>query len=364
MGKSYDLQIEGLEHAVSQTSPDKGHRGLVKRLAGMPGLEGLVLATTRDEGSYLSRRLVVSATGDIVHEDHVAWLKQQVDADGGDFGATRRRLQPMGYQLSECRLSDIYLIQDRGGEQWNFSQIRCRLEHERLNRPLFSDYPLYKDFELKDLNDLVRDAEAGWEYPAERQTQIRPPCYRLVAAFDFAEFMREMDRNDALQREAARRRRFSMSTNGGPAEVVTYDRLDPGWERYPHKARRMFEDWSKSSAGLSGARLCSSWAAQISDGLDNDGVRWMSYIPLWTFERKLAKIDARNGGVYELYGKLEKLDQRLGVPFSWYFYMLHGNRVTDEAGHRVIQAAEEGLIVLPEPDYQVLRRWRDRIYGF
>lgn len=61
---------------------------------------------------------------------------------------------------------------------------------------------------------------------------------------------------------------------------------------------------------------------------------------------------------------MQTLDRRVGVPFGWYFYMLHGNRVTDGAGHRVLEAAEQGLIVLPEHDYQVLRAWKARPYGF
>jgi hypothetical protein len=44
--------------------------------------------------------------------------------------------------------------------------------------------------------------------------------------------------------------------------------------------------------------------------------------------------------------------------------MLHWNRIEDWAGQRVIQAAEQGLIVLPECDYQVLKRWEDQSYPF
>jgi hypothetical protein len=52
------------------------------------------------------------------------------------------------------------------------------------------------------------------------------------------------------------------------------------------------------------------------------------------------------------------------VPFAWFFYLLHGNRVHDGSGHRIINAAEAGEIDLPECDYQTLRRWRAREYGF
>jgi hypothetical protein len=67
---------------------------------------------------------------------------------------------------------------------------------------------------------------------------------------------------------------------------------------------------------------------------------------------------------YALHGKLETLDRRVTVPFGWYFYMLHGNRVHDWAGERVIRAAEAGTIVLPGHDYRVLKAWQANTYGF
>jgi hypothetical protein len=65
-----------------------------------------------------------------------------------------------------------------------------------------------------------------------------------------------------------------------------------------------------------------------------------------------------------LYAQLQTIDRRTRVPFGWYFWMLHGNRVHDWAGQRVLHAAEAGQIVLPEHDHQVLRRWVERPYGF
>lgn len=87
-------------------------------------------------------------------------------------------------------------------------------------------------------------------------------------------------------------------------------------------------------------------------------------MPMWTFDKKLAEVESRKGSVHALYDKLCAIDRRTGAPFAWFFYLLHGNRVHDGAGHRVLEAAEAGQIDLPENDYQVLRRWRDRVYGF
>jgi hypothetical protein len=129
--------------------------------------------------------------------------------------------------------------------------------------------------------------------------------------------------------------------------------------------RRLFDDCRASSAGRSGARLCEHWLLQFSDWTDpGSGTRYLSLVPLWTVTKKLAEVHDGSGDVFGLFSKLQTLDRRVGVPFGWYFFMLHGNRVHDGAGKRVLQAAEDGLIVLPEHDYQVLRAWRDRNYGF
>ena len=67
---------------------------------------------------------------------------------------------------------------------------------------------------------------------------------------------------------------------------------------------------------------------------------------------------------YLLFSELRQFDREIGTPFAWYFYGLHGNLV--QSGHieQVLDAAARGLIVLPENDYQILRRWCDVPYGF
>jgi hypothetical protein len=49
---------------------------------------------------------------------------------------------------------------------------------------------------------------------------------------------------------------------------------------------------------------------------------------------------------------------------AWYFYGLHGNLVKSGQMERVFEAVRDGLIGLPEHDYEVLRRWHEAPYGF
>lgn len=98
---------------------------------------------------------------------------------------------------------------------------------------------------------------------------------------------------------------------------------------------------------------------------DPRGGRQMDFVPAWTHTRKI--VELKNTGkldAYSLFGKLMQFDARVGYPFAWFFYGLHGNLVMEGQMARVLEAAEAGLIMLHEIDYQVLRRWGDDRYGF
>lgn len=127
----------------------------------------------------------------------------------------------------------------------------------------------------------------------------------------------------------------------------------------------MLEDWERSSAGKSGAQLYDNWFFEIRDYTQN-GQRNFGAIHQWITTLKLAEVEAkpRNISDYAIYDKLQRLDKRVGVPFAWYFFMLHGNRVHIWAGQRILKAVENGTIVMPDQDYLVLRQWYDMPYGF
>lgn len=363
-GPNYKLDFHGLEDVIAAAAPHKSHKHLLAALEKGTGQDGWKIATTRDEGGWWAERKVLDKNGSIVAEDHQAWLRIQLAADAGDMSAARKRLQAVGYQLSKCHISEIYFVRDRGGAPWNFSQVRCMLEHEVVDRPLFNEWDRNKSYAGQDFGDFVRDAEDGYEHPEAQRTPIRADSYQLSDAIDCTAFLDLLDQEDESEREQARLRRFKLMSPDGSSEIVPYSRLDPNFDKFPHKARRFFTDWEQSSAGRSGARLSGHWITKANDYTDNAGKRWVSFIPMWTHTKKMAKIDASKGSDYDLYAKLQRLDERVGVPFAWYFYMLHGNLVTDTAGERMFSLAEQGVIDLPEHDYQVLRRWRDRQYGF
>lgn len=367
---SFVVEVPGLADAVSAVVPDVKHAGLVKQMRAFASLTGLKLATTRggDGSCYLSRRKVLSADGAVLHDDHEAWVREQLALDAGHAGTTYARLRDAGLLLSKCEITNLYLVHDKGTENpADFLQADVRLEEEYVDAVAFGKYAWDTPKTLMDLMHLVE----GEALPEEKRSRICAPAYRLVKVVDVEAFVAEAERIDAPRRAALRRRSYRLTSSyhapgeAADEEVKSHDEMFPGWDRMPLKYRRLFEDWARSSAGRSGARLCDHWTMQLSDWTDprtND--RHLELVPMWTFAQKLAEVDSSKGDVYAHYGKLQTLDRRVKVPFGWYFYMLHGNRVPDGSGKRVLQAAEDGLIVLPEHDYRVLKDWRENSYGF
>lgn len=363
----YLISLPGLDAAVERTAPSPKHTALLAALRRFEPLATVKLAAERD-GYRLSRRKVLDTAGAVVAEDHEAWLASEAQKDGGRVRATADRLRVLNYHLSECALEKLYLIADHGGEQDNFIQVEIELRHERVVRRLFDERGGYRT--LQDLDDLVRLAEEeGDRIPDEQQATIGRDHYELECCVDVRAFMRDAEALKVAEHERGRQGKLlvtdmEIGPDGKQARrYMTIDEINPNAKHWVWPPRRLFIDWTASSAGRAGHRLSDHWALDIRDYTSPNGERDVSVIPLWTHTRKMAKIESAPN-VHTLLGKLQSIDTRRGVNFAWFFYMLHGNLVRDWAGERILKAAKDGLIVLPEHDYQVLRRWEALPYGF
>ncbi|MGB4010912.1 MAG: hypothetical protein WBL16_08045 [Zwartia sp.] len=366
----YEVDVPGLAQAVAACVPEPTHRALISCLRAFGQLSDAKLATTRggDDGHYLVRRKVLASNGAVVHEDHQVWIKEQLALDAGDASKTFTRLLDAKYLLSKCQLTKIYLVHDKGTDNpAAFVQVAIRQEDEFIDARAFDKYVWRTPANLADLLDAVE----GDPVPTGDRSRVRPPAYMLEAVVDVDAFVAEAEAIDAQVRKLLHQRTYKVTGSIAPldgaqtGEVKTHSELFPGWDRHPHKSRRLFNDWKNSSAGRSGARLCEHWVMQLSDWTDpTNKNRALGLVPMWTFPQKIARIDASKGDTYTHFGKLQTLDRRVKVPFGWYFYMLHGNLVGDGSGKRVVADAEDGLIVLPEHDYRVLKAWREYGYGF
>ena len=245
--------------------------------------------------------------------------------------------------------------------QFRAETRRNDAEDEWIDRRLFIEWPLDPPRDLLGMegDELMGDGSGPARQP------LRAPAYRLRQVIDMAAFVGAAEALKVQRRKKLRARQLLVTDmDTGVQKWMTQDDLASGWDRQPGCARRLFSHWMLSSAGRSGARLCEHWVMKISDYTDSKGARSMSLVPVWATTLKLAEVEGRQGSDYELFGQLERLDRRIKVPFAWYFFMLHGNRVDATAGERLLKAAEAGLIALPEHDWRILKAWQSNPYGF
>lgn len=366
--KLYEIHLPGLAEHVALCPVQANHADLITllRARGSDALAKLKLVAKEGGSSWVKRR-VLNRDGSVVHEDHQQWLRAQLEADGGQAATTFRRLAGLKLLLSGCELETLYLVHDRQNDNpADFVQVKVHVENEFIDRELFNP----QDYSIPtNERELIQSAVDGYPVPAADRLRIRPSAYCLDAIVDVGLFVDEAEGLDRLQRVRSRGRKFEVKDFDGTMEVLTMDQLDPGWDRFPFKLRRIFNDWMHSSAGKSGARFCDHWYVTLSDYTEpqsssGPSARHMHLIPQWTTSLKLAQIESGKGNDYTFVGNLEKLDRRVKVPFGWYFFMLHGNRVSDGVGKRMLRIVEDGIAVMPECDYQVLSQWAERTYGF
>lgn len=361
----YRIGNAELREAVANAAPSAKHLALMTAIRQVEGFQKAKLVRVEDIGTYLMRRKVLRPDGSVVHDDVAVWLTDQLAADAGQLLITRTRTASLGLCLSKTSVATLRVIVDRGGDEANVVQVTVEQHTETLDRRLFDSMGGWGT--PRDFRELLDESE-GPELAPDQRRVLAAPTYHLREVVDIAAFVREAQILHHARMDEANKRRYQvtdvdlMSTTP-KLEILTGAEIDPNWDRFPCRERRVFQDWALSSAGRSGARLCDHWTFQLSDGFSGSE-RYMSFVTEWATTRKLAEIKTRNLNDYELFGKLQALDARLGVPFAWFFFMLHGNPVHSRAGERVLAAAEAGTIVLPEHDYRVLKNWSSREYGF
>jgi hypothetical protein len=355
---SYDL----LETQVSRAQPHPRHAALLAVLRATPGLEEAKLTAAR--GGYSS-----SVPHDLVIDESGAslgtvrdWTKTQLAENGGNHRAVWDSHKGGELRLAEAELTRLYITASIGPKPQDFVQVVVWHEQYRIVRRLYSgDRWASPPRRAEDLEDSTARDGAAIEPPVP----YGPPRYRLEALHEMPAVLA-----DIVEIDEARKKRYegmdliTKRDDGTETRRGYYDEF-PELRTLPPPAARLFQDWAESSAGRSGAKFCDYWAIEVHDYQPAQGQRSVSIVPVWAHTKKIAPLKAaRTATDYDIYGMTQRFDARIGHSMAWYYYMLHGNLVGDWCGKRVLQAAEDGRIVLPEHDYRVLKRWREHSYGF
>lgn len=365
MSKEYALQstaLEALAIACVRSPWSPKHAALLENLCKVDGYRDLRYVTQRDHFSPRPGRLLDEA-GKVVAADYRAWACETMAAHGGDVTSMWKAFSHLDWTVTGWRWSRRYYWVQTGSRPCDGLQVEIVAEQEfpgvRLFRPGWWTRPM-SDTDVLNPSFPSDPDPAAVPYDSGR--------YRLEQATDVAVFIELGQQLHEDYLRAAGSRKVLVTPGDGAAQYEARLRdVKPRAFEVPWTPRRWFDDWGYSSAGRSGAVAGHHWAFSFNDwdGGAPGARRQLSMVPIWSHTSKIAPIKAASLNNHELYGRLQRLDERTGkVPFNWFFYLLHGNLVKDAAGHRVLAMAERGDIVLPEHDYQVLKRWAKSPYGF
>lgn len=350
---------DALRRACASAAWSRNHAELLKELKAVAGFELLCPSAVRDHFSANPARILDDER--TVAGSYRDWAREQLAAHGGDARAVWSEHAGKAWTLTwTSHVVRHYWLQT-GPHPWNGIQLTIAAEEEfpggLVFRPERWEAP-------RDRVELLNPHESR----KQDSPALGPGRYTLEAAIDMEAFYRLGQRLHAESLERGAQRRVTVRSDDGEAYESTWGELAPEGFRYMWRVQRWFQDWEFSSAGRSDAVAGHHWAFQLSawdPGASGPG-RVLDFVPMWSHTARLAKIENVHRLTDEaLLGKLLALDKRTGgVPFGWYFYMLHGNLVPDGAGKRVLAAARQGGLSLPDHDQRVLAAWAESPYGF
>jgi hypothetical protein len=368
-----------LGSVIAAVEPDANHDALRRALtARWPAVAWRVAAP---EDDFTMNGGIVDHALARVADNAASWLRQRIAEAAGDYLAVWRRYKVDPSLLrTEFRGSTVWVFAPLGPDTADYVQLAVDLVQEVVLGPLVDSADWRRPYDADELC-------AGTGTASADPRPIGAPHYRLNRAVHAGRFLAEL-----ASVEHARRGAFvagnvlhaQLPRPGRPGTIAVSSThrvprgtaLQPGYRAieiteedpdYLTRAmplERFYADWTASSAGRLGNQLVDHWAMRFSDYDDGRG-RQLHGVPIWLARQNLPRIEIQPGEtVFALMDRLQRFDEELGCAMAWYFFMLHGNRLSSAVGELVADAVDDGVITLPSWDRDVLRQWKAAPYSF
>jgi hypothetical protein len=290
-------------------------------------------------------------------------MTAELAKDSGAIDALWRRLKETDLQITEWRGTSAFVFAPTGPGAADFVQIALGREIEWRANPIVN--PNYRPFGQEELLD-----------PSWPRTDLPPqsdrlagPVYRLLgrAGGGVIHVRSFLDRCGRIEREKREAKRPEMEgcviREVGPwgTRETPFLEAVPDWFDYVPRELRLFRDWEDSSARPH--RVFEHWALDVRDHT-HKGEREVGFVPrpLQPLAERLAP--PKDASIHILMDRIEAVDREIGLPFGWFFLMIHGHWVDPDVGLAIAQGLKAQRVRLPDPDARVLLRWADRTYGF
>ncbi|MEM5460903.1 hypothetical protein VSR69_39755 [Paraburkholderia phytofirmans] len=360
MLKEYDLRSDVLETIVASAQVSRHHKDLRELFARRTKFKHLDHVTSRAQYSHRPGRILDREYREVAPDFH-EWLSDALDVRGGDSEAVWNAFHRSEYVLTEVRRALHYFTHDRGGAQDDFVQFRIWEEQEFL-----AEEPFERKVWGRCLEAGERCSSAGYIPKLFPQPALGPSRYCLRDVTDMTAFNAVANDWYEYERRLLDRKLIDLPF-ANPCDSYRVSRYSDGRDCYRHTrdGQRFFDDWTSSSLGRAGERVARRWCFDILEHLDARNIRSLLFIPQWTHRRSIAPIGGHTAlDPSSLYARLKKFDDRVGAPFSWYFYGLQGDLVRQPQMQLIGAGVRGGLIELPQENSTVLQRWMDQPYAF
>ena len=314
---------------------------------------------------------IIDDIGTRITDNLGAWIDQELTLTNNDARAVWEKYKDKDMIRTEREGSSLFLTAPFGPDPDQFYQLEILSGEEVTTQLLFDPKDM---FPPEDRHDLIN---GHYFLLSEKEQRVLSPARyefrNLINVRHFVKSLVERYKQNRLteypelQKKVVRVQNMDLDAGEQATSDVPFLDLCPDWlERLPSEYR-LFQDWAESSAGRGGRRFCDHWWLEAGTWKEN-GEQQYSLIPQWSDADgglDLPEItpdwEASPYGVME---SLSRFDKQVGYPFAWYFYMLHGNRISNSAGGIIANAIKDGLLNLPGHDKDVLMRWRTTQYGF
>ncbi|MER9134359.1 hypothetical protein [Mesorhizobium sp. M0768] len=319
--------------------------------------------TSIDDPYWCNPHAVIAADGTRLG-DHRAWVERALADVGGDLTAFWNRHRESGEKFTEWRGTSAFAFAPTGPGVADFVQLSLGREIEFLAGPVVD-----RDYRPTSADHLFEPTWVSRESAVEAR-QLAGPVYRLRGRagggiVHMRSFLARRARIEREQREARRPELESRVIHevGSDAtrDTASLD-ANPDWFEFVPRENRFFADWARSSSAA--ARIFDHWAFDIHDLEGRGPKREIGFIPRplkYPAERLLGE---EGVSVHRLMEGIEAIDQNIGLPFAWFFFMTHGHWVDPDVGDAIAEGLRQGRVRLPDRDAAVLLAWADRRYLF
>uniref|UniRef100_E6VQ28 Uncharacterized protein n=1 Tax=Rhodopseudomonas palustris (strain DX-1) TaxID=652103 RepID=E6VQ28_RHOPX len=351
-----------VEEQMPQTPESKVIETLLNTLEPAAGIEPLERAmitafpawewNVKDFGNeWLCRASVVDPSGATIADDADAWLDTK---NAAETRSLLKLINELDLRIHRFQGRHIYAIGVNAKCPTDFVQVRISVQSEATCSLRGVDR-----WELRRLPD-----EPLWHSGNHAAAVYRCDAADVVRSLEWLERCKAATKMiRAAELERFKRRIVKQQCELGAGRVLPFlDRFPElvSWNERMSNEERWFRDWEGSSAGK--YPMGHYWYLQAFDYVA-DGGRNVGFIPQFVVDpkRSVATIPQDTD---ELMNCLHQLDAVVNLPFAWFFYMVHGNRVSSDIGHAVAKGVRLGQINLALKDQAVVIDWDEEPYHF